>query len=123
LATVCVALLVAGAALVLQAPPPFDLLGLAATHGAAWSLAWGGQLWDPARRGRKGASPLVAAAGYALLTLAFGWIIEVDGPRGLAAVHVALAFAATVAWIAGLAGVRGNSAADKSPPRRPAVGG
>jgi len=119
LATVCVALLVTGAAFVLLAPSPFDLLGLAATHGAAWSLAWGGQLWDPARRGRKGTSPLAAAAGYALLTLGFGWFVERDGLAGLAAVHVALALAAAIGWIAGVAGFRG--ATDK--PRRPAVGG
>ena len=51
------------------APAPFDLLGLALAHGAAWGVAWGGQLWAPARRGQQGTSPLRAALGYALLTL------------------------------------------------------
>jgi hypothetical protein len=99
LATVCASLLAAGAAFALWAPAPIDLLGLATTHGAAWGLAWGGQLWAPARRGQQGASPLRAAAGYALLTLAFGLIVEYAGPRGVADVHAALGIAAAAAWL------------------------
>lgn len=99
----CAALLVAGAALAAWAPPPADLLGLAATHGAAWSLAWSGQLWAPARRGQRGTSPLRAAAGYAALTVAFGWVVEQQGVRGMAAVHIALGLGAVLAGlVAGL---------------------
>lgn len=104
LSTVCAALLALGAACVLWAPAPHDLLGLALSHGAAWGLAWGGQLWAPARRGRQGASPLRAAAGYALLTLAFGAVVERFGVTGVVVVHAALGAAAlaaaafTAAW-------------------------
>jgi hypothetical protein len=101
LATVCAALLVAGGACAVWAAAPFDLLGLAAAHGAAWSLAWAGQLWAPARRGQQGASPLRAAAGYALLTFAFGVIVAQAGARGVADVHAALGVAAAIAWVAG----------------------
>lgn len=101
LSIVCTVLLGAGAASVTWASAPYDLLGLAVTHGAAWGLAWSGQLWAPARRGEKGASPLVAAAGYAVLTLVFGLVVEQAGPRGVAAVHVTLGLAAVLAWIAG----------------------
>jgi hypothetical protein len=99
LSTVCAVLLALGAALALWAPAPHDLLGLALAHGAAWGLAWGGQLWAPARRGRQGTSPLRAAAGYALLTLAFGVVVERFGAAGVAATHAALGAAALAAWI------------------------
>jgi glucose uptake protein GlcU len=101
LATVCAGLLVAGGACAVWAAAPFDLLGLAAAHGAAWSLAWAGQLWAPARRGQQGASPLRAAAGYAVLTLVFGVIVASAGARGVADVHAALGVAALVAWVIG----------------------
>lgn len=103
LSTMCAALLAAGAASAAWLPAPLDLFGLALTHGAAWGLAWGGQLWAPSRRGRQGASPLRAAVGYAALTLAFGLIIEHDGPRGVALVHVVLGVAASLAWLFSLA--------------------
>ncbi|MCX8006226.1 MAG: hypothetical protein N2688_14960, partial [Burkholderiaceae bacterium] len=61
----CAALLASGAALIMWAPAPFDWLGLAVAHGAAWSLAWSGALWAPQRRARQGSSPLHAAIGYA----------------------------------------------------------
>jgi hypothetical protein len=99
LSIVCTSLLAAGAALAAWASAPLDLMGLAVGHGAAWSLAWAGQLWAPARRGEQGASPLRAAAGYALLTLAFGLVVEQAGARGVAAVHVALGAAAVFAWL------------------------
>jgi hypothetical protein len=99
LAAVCAVLLAAGAAFVTWAPAPLDLLGLAAAHGAAWGLAWAGQLWAPARRGRQGTSPLRAAAGYAALTLGFGLIVEQTGAPGVAVVHAALGFAAASAWL------------------------
>jgi hypothetical protein len=99
LSIVCTALLASGAALVVWAAAPLDLLGLAVTHGAAWGLAWGGQLWAPARRVQQGASPLLAAAGYAAVTLAFGLIVEHAGARGVAAVHVALSLVAAMAWL------------------------
>jgi len=104
LATVCGALLAVGAACAAWCPAPIDLLGLSLTHGAAWSLAWSGQLWAPARRGRQGSSPLRAAAGYALLTLAFGFLVEQVGARGVAAVHIALGLGAVVAGLLVLVG-------------------
>jgi hypothetical protein len=106
LSIVCAALLACGAAMVAWAAAPWDWLGLAVTHGAAWGLAWGGQLWAPARRGRQGTSPLRAAAGYAVLTLAFGFVVEQAGARGVAAVHVALGLAATLAWLFSVAAAR-----------------
>ncbi len=48
---------------------------------------------------RTAASPLLAAGGYALVTLAFGLLVEQAGARGVAAVHVALGLAATLAWL------------------------
>ncbi|MGE5336620.1 MAG: hypothetical protein ACM3PU_02265 [Gemmatimonadota bacterium] len=99
LATACVVLLVSGAALAMWAPGPLDLIGLAVTHGAAWGLAWSGQLWAPTRRGRQGTSPLRAALGYAALTLAFGFIVEHAGARGVTVVHAALGLAAALAWL------------------------
>jgi hypothetical protein len=94
----CTVLLAAGAAFAAWASAPLNLLGLAVTHGAAWGLAWSGQLWAPARRGQKGASPVRAAAGYAALTLAFGLVVEHFGVRGVAAMHVALGLGAVLAW-------------------------
>lgn len=99
LAASCAALLAAGAAVVTWAPAPWDLLGLALAHGAAWGLAWGGQLWAPARRGQQGTSPLRAALGYALLTLAFGLVVDRFGVRAVAATHATLGLAAAIAWI------------------------
>jgi hypothetical protein len=99
LAAGCAALLAAGAVIVGWAPAPLDLLGLALAHGAAWGLAWGGQLWAPARRARQGTSPLRAALGYALLTLAFGALVDRYGVRGVALTHAALGLAAAAAWV------------------------
>ncbi len=99
----CAALLASGAALVVWARAPFDLLGVALAQGAAWSLAWTGQLWSPDRRSRQGTSPLRAAIGYAALTLAVGVAVEHLGPSGLAMVQAALGLAAALAWAYGLA--------------------
>ena len=99
LAIVCTVLLVAGAAFALWAAAPLDMLGLAVTHGAAWGVAWSGQLWAPARRGQQNTSPLRAAAGYAVLTLAFGLVVEQMGALGVAAVHAAMGAAAVLAWV------------------------
>ncbi len=101
LSAVCACCLVAGGALVLWADAPWNLLGLAAAHGAAWGLAWAGQLWAPDRRSRAGASPWRAALGYALLTLAVGAVVARFGVQGVAGVHVALGLVAGVAWLAG----------------------
>ena len=106
LSAVCAALLAAGAAIVAWADAPWDLLGLALAHGAAWGLAWGGQLWAPARRGQQGTSPLRAAAGYALLTLAVGVVVELFGARGLHGVHALLGLAAALAWLTTFARTR-----------------
>ena len=103
LASVCALLLLAGAGFALLAPAPVDLFGLAMAHGAAWGLAWGGQLWAPARRGQQGTSPLRAATGYAVLTLVFGGFVEYAGARGVADVQAALGIVAGAAWLAGLA--------------------
>jgi hypothetical protein len=99
LSIACTVLLAAGAAFALWATAPLDLVGLAITHGAAWGVAWSGQLWAPARRGQQSASPLRAAAGYAVLTLAFGLVVQQMGAPGVAAVHAALGAAAVLAWI------------------------
>ena len=104
LSAVCALLLAIGAAVVAWAPAPFDLLGLALVHGAAWGVAWGGQLWAPARRGQQGTSPLRAALGYALLTLLFGVVVEQFGARGVAAAHALLGLAAAAAWLVSLVG-------------------
>lgn len=111
LAQACAALLGAGAAIVLLAPAPWDWLGLAAAQGMAWGLAWGGLLWAPARRGRDGSSPLRAAAGYALLTAAFGLLVDAAGARGAAAAHTALGLAAVAAllWAGRGAGAAGEA--------------
>jgi hypothetical protein len=102
LAGACAALLALGAALVLAAPAPWDLLGVALAQGAAWSLAWSGQLWAPARRGQQGSSPLRAALGYALLTLIVGVVVDRLGPRGLSLTHAMLGGLALLAWGIGL---------------------
>lgn len=103
LSTLCAALLAAGGAFAVFAPTPYDLLGLAASHGAAWGLAWAGQLWAPARRGEQGTSPLRAAGDYAALTLAFGIVVEQAGARGVADVHALLGLIAIAAWLIGSA--------------------
>jgi len=111
LATVCTLCLAGGTLWLLATAAPWNLLGLVLAHGAAWSLAWAGQLWAPERRGRAGASPWRAALGYALLTLGFGALVAAWGERGVAAAHVALGLAALAAW--GLAPLL-----DARPPRR-----
>lgn len=101
LSAVCAALLAAGAVAVMWADAPWNLLGLALAHGAAWGMAWAGQLWAPDRRGRQGASPLRAAIGYAALTIAFGAMVEQFGAAGVSATHAALGLAAVLAWLFG----------------------
>ena len=120
LSIVCTALLACGAALVLWAAAPLDLLGLTVTHGAAWGLAWGGQVWAPARRGQQGTSPLRAGAGYAVLTLGFGLIVQQAGVIGVAAVHAALGIVATLAWLL-VAATRGWSRTTTAHPNLPAA--
>ena len=111
LTAVCALCLGGGALWLLATPAPWNLLGLALAHGAAWGLAWAGQLWAPERRGRAGASPWRAAIGYALLTLGFGVLVASWGERGVATAHAALGLAALAAW--GLA-----PRLDARPPRR-----
>lgn len=100
---VCALLLAAGAAAVVWAPAPLDLWGVSIAHGAAWSVAWTGQLWSPNRRSRQGTSPLRAALGYAGLTLAVGVAVDHQGPAGLAFTQATLGLAAILAWAYGLA--------------------
>lgn len=111
LAAVCAACLGIGALAALWAPPPWDLLGLAFAHGAAWGLAWAGQLWAPDRRGRQGTSALPAAVGYAALTLAFGVVVDRLGAAGVGATHAALGLAACAAWLLGAAATPWRAAA------------
>ncbi|RZT93593.1 hypothetical protein [Rivibacter subsaxonicus] len=101
LSAVCAASLATGAIAAIWLPGPWNLLGLAAAHGAAWSLAWAGQLWAPDRRGRQGTSPLRAAIGYAALTLAFGAVVASFGSAGVPATQAALGLAAALAWLFG----------------------
>ena len=103
LSLVCAALLASGAAAAIWASPPLDMLGVAFAHGAAWSLAWTGQLWSPDRRSSQGTSPLRAGIGYAALTMVVGLAVEQHGPSGLAIAHAALGTAAALAWGYGLA--------------------
>lgn len=106
LAAVCALALAGGAVIVLWVAAPLNLIGLAVAHGAAWGLAWAGQLWAPERRSRAGASPLRAALGYAVLTLAFGLLIDRLGARGLVLAHATLGLAAAAAWLSGSLGAR-----------------
>ena len=128
LSMVCAILLVSGAAFAAWAATPFDLLGLVIAHGAAWGLAWGGQLWAPARRGQRKASPLTAAAGYAVLTLAFGLVVEQAGARGVAGAHIVLGVAAMAALLFSAASpssrtaVAHHQAPTTRPPRHHGVG-
>jgi hypothetical protein len=99
LASACAALLALGAAAALWTASPFNLLGVSVAQGAAWGIAWCGQLWAPARRGRQGTSPLYAAAGYAVLTLAFGVLVDHAGARGVVLMHAFFGVAAALAWL------------------------
>lgn len=99
LALACALGLGTGAACALWAPPPWNLVGVALAQGAAWGIAWAGQLWAPARRGEQGASPLRAAVGYALITLAFGALVQWRGAEGLLWAHAALGAAALLALL------------------------
>ena len=99
LASVCAWLLVVGAAAALWTASPLNLLGVSVAQGAAWGIAWCGQLWAPERRGRQGASPLYAAVGYALLTLAFGVLVDQAGARGVVLMHAFFGIAAALAWL------------------------
>lgn len=121
LSAVCALCLAAGAMLALWADAPVNLLGLAFTHGAAWGLAWAGQLWSPDRRSRQGASPLNAAIGYAALTLLFGVVVERFGAPGVAATHVALGVAASAAWLISAAAMAVARAAAVRTPAPPAA--
>jgi len=113
---VCAGCLVAGAGFATLASAPWDLLGLALAHGVAWGLAWAGQLWSPERRGRRGASPLPAAIGYAVLTLVFGAVVERFGATGVATTHAVLGLAAGAAWLVGMLILRRSRAAPVSVP-------
>lgn len=99
LASACAALLALGAAAALWASSPLNLLGVSVAQGAAWGIAWCGQLWAPERRGRQGASPLHAAVGYAVLTVAFGVLVDRAGARGVVLVHAFFGIAAVLAWL------------------------
>jgi hypothetical protein len=100
LACVCAALLALGAAAALWGAAPLNLVGVSVAQGAAWGIAWCGQLWAPARRGQQGTSPFYAAVGYAVLTLAFGALIDHAGARGIVLMHAFLGVAAALAWLA-----------------------
>jgi hypothetical protein len=99
LASACAALLALGAATALWAASPLNILGVSVAQGAAWGIAWCGQLWAPERRGRQGTSPLYAAVGYALLTLAFGVLVDEAGARGVVLMHAFFGIVAVLAWL------------------------
>jgi len=104
LSLVCAALLASGAAAAIWASPPFDMLCVAIAHGAAWSVAWTGQLWSPERRSSQGTSPLCALAiGYAALTMLVGLAVDQHGPAGLSIAHAVLGITAGLAWGYGMA--------------------
>jgi hypothetical protein len=100
LASACAALLALGATAALWAASPLNLIGVSVAQGAAWGIAWCGQLWAPARRGQQGTSPLYAAVGYAVLTLAFGALVDAAGARGVVLMHAFFGIAAVLAWLA-----------------------
>lgn len=99
LSALCMALLVLGAGLAIWLASPWDMLGLALTHGSAWGLAWSGQLWGPSRRGQQNASPFRAALGYAGLTFVFGMVADRFGAAGVNATHVLIGVLALLAWL------------------------
>ena len=99
LSTVCAACLASGALAALAIPAPYGLLALAAAQGAAWGLAWLGQLWAPQRRSRAGTSPLRPALGYAALTVGFGFVVASLGIEGVILTHAVLGVLAAVAWL------------------------
>jgi hypothetical protein len=109
--TLCMLALVAGAILGISLERPLNLIGLALAHGCAWGLAWAGQLWAPDRRSQSGTSPLRAALGYALLTLAFGVVVASLGERGVTATHALLGMLAVLAWLIGRSTHPGSSGA------------
>lgn len=101
MAALCALCLGAGALAALVLAAPWNLLVLATLHGAAWGLAWAGQLWAPGRRSQAGTSPWRAALVYALLTLAFGLLVQQLGAAGVTAAHAVLGLAASLAWLIG----------------------
>ena len=101
MAALCALCLGAGAIAALVLAAPWNLLVLATLHGAAWGLAWAGQLWSPGRRSQAGTSPWRAALVYALLTLAFGLLVQQLGAAGVTAAHAVLGLAASLAWLIG----------------------
>ena len=101
LSALCALCLGAGALAVLWLAAPWNLLVLATLHGAAWGLAWAGQLWSPGRRSQAGTSPWRAALVYAVLTVAFGVVVQQLGAAGVAGAHAVLGVAACLAWLVG----------------------
>jgi hypothetical protein len=99
LSAACAACLALGAVAAVWLAAPLNLLGVALMQGAAWGLAWAGQLWAPERRGSQGASALRAALGYALLTLAFGAVVATFGATGITATHATLGAAALLSFV------------------------
>lgn len=113
----CTALLFVGGLMVLWADAPYNFLGVALAQGAAWSLAWAGQLWSPQRRSQQGTSPLRAALGYAAVTMVVGVAVQSLGPAGLALAQAGLGFTALLAW--GYLLLRHPDAHVPPPARRP----
>lgn len=99
LALLCMLLLLAGAALGVGLPLPWDMVALAVLHGSAWGLAWSGQLWGPTRRAQQNASPWRASVGYAGLTLLFGIAVNNLGASGVTLVHLLIGLMALIAWL------------------------
>ncbi|WP_127996906.1 hypothetical protein [Piscinibacter defluvii] len=70
---------------------------LVLSQGAAWSLAWGAQLAEPAARAGPHRDPWCGAVAQAALLLALGLAVEWFGPGVLPAVPFGFAVAAALA--------------------------
>lgn len=76
---------------------------LALSQGAAWSLAWGAQLAEPAARAGPRSDPWRSAGVQAALLLVLGLAVERLGPGVLAALPFGFAVAAALALMWGWA--------------------
>ncbi len=72
---------------------------LALSQGAAWSLAWGAQLAEPAARAAPRSDPWRSAGAQAALLLLLGLAVDRLGPGVLPAVPVGFAVAAALALL------------------------
>lgn len=108
----CALLLVLGGAVRWWQPSQAALWAMLA-QGAAWSLAWSGQLGDAGTRATPRSAPWRAALGHAALALGLGLAVTLAGPRALQGAQIALAgaalFAVVIAALAALPPLRARS--------------